>query len=177
MINKKISVVVPCYKESANVLQLYERLKNVLTEHVSDWEIIFVDNASPDNSEEVFRSLAHEDSRVSVIFFSRNFGHSQYGYTAGTDYASGDAVVWIDGDLQDPPELISEFIKKWREGYDVVYGIRTRRKGSFLLRSAYKLFYRLFKKISYLDIPLDAGDFSLMDRKVADIIKAMPERD
>ena len=177
ILQKKISVVAPCYKESANIRALYGRVKAVLEANTADWEIIFVDTASPDNSEEIFRVLAAEDRRVKVIFFSRNFGHSQYGYAAGTDYASGDAVVWIDGDLQDPPELISEFIKKWGEGYDVVYGVRERRKGNALLRGAYKLFYRLFKKMSYLDIPLDAGDFSLIDRKVVDVINAMPERD
>lgn len=177
MLNKKISVVIPCYREAANIRALYERLKKTLNANTADWEIIFADNNSPDNSEEIFRALAAEDKRVKVIFFSRNFGNSQYGYAAGTEYASGDAVVWIDGDLQDPPELIPELIKKWQEGCDVVYGVRERRRGSLLLRGAYKLFYRLFKKMSYLDIPLDAGDFSLIDRKVVDVINAMPERD
>jgi dolichol-phosphate mannosyltransferase len=111
------------------------------------------------------------------MFFSRNFGHSQYGFTAGTEYANGDAVVWIDADLQDQPELIEEFIKKWREGYEVVYGVRTKRRGNLLMNIAYKVFYIIFRKSAFVDIPRDAGDFSLLDRKVVNVLNAMPERD
>lgn len=177
MLNKKISVVVPCYNEEGNIEELARRLRDVLVRHARDYELIFIDNKSTDTTREILRRLAADDPRVTALFFARNFGHSQYGFTAGSEYATGDAVVWIDADLQDPPEVIEEFIKKWREGYDVVYGVRGKRRGGFFLRAAYKLFYRLYKKMSYLDIPLDAGDFSLMDRKVIDVINAMPERD
>lgn len=177
MFNKKISVIVPCYNEEGNVEELARRLRDVLTRNVRDYELIFVDNKSTDATRDILRRLAANDPHIIALFFARNFGHSQYGFTAGSEYAAGDAVVWTDADLQDSPEVIGEFIKKWREGYDVVYGVRTKRRGGFFLRIAYKLFYRLYKKMSYLDIPLDAGDFSLMDRKVIDIINAMPERD
>ena len=174
--NKKISVVVPCRNEQDNILAMHERLTNTLQKIAADYEIIYTDNGSIDNSEKIFRELAAKDQKVSVIFFSRNFGSSDIGMTAGSEYASGDAVVWIDGDQQDPPELIEQLAEKWLAGFDVVYGLRTKRQGNFLLIAAYKLFYRLYKKISYLDIPLDAGDFSLMDRKVINAINSMPER-
>ena len=166
---KKISVVVPCYNESGNIEKLYDRLKAVLEKNHYDYEIIFVDNKSTDDTRKILRQLAARDPGVVGLFFSRNFGHSQYGFTAGTEYATGDAVVWTDADLQDPPEVIEEFIKKWQEGYQVVYGVRKKRRGSLFLRIAYKIFYRLLKKLSYLDIPLDAGDFSLLDRKVVEV--------
>lgn len=177
MLNKKISVVVPCYNEEGNVEELARRLRDVLARNMRDYELIFVDNKSTDRTREILRDLAQNDPHMTALFFARNFGHSQYGFTAGSEYATGDAVVWTDADLQDPPEVIEEFIKKWQEGYDVVYGVRTKRRGGFFLRAAYKIFYRIYKKMSYLDIPLDAGDFSLMDRKVIDVINAMPERD
>lgn len=177
MINKKISVIIPCYNEQGNIKELARRLQETLSRNTRDYELIFVDNKSTDATREILRRLAADDPRVMALFFARNFGHSQYGFTAGSEYATGDAVVWTDADLQDPPEIIEEFIKKWQENYDVVYGIRKKRRGGIFMRAAYKLFYRLYKKMSYLDIPLDAGDFSLMDRKVIDIINAMPERD
>ena len=177
MINKKISVVIPCYNEEENILEMYKQLRVVLDKITDDYEIIYTDNNSIDNSGEIFKKLAAQDSRVSVIFFSRNFGSSDIGYTAGTEYATGDAVVWIDGDIQDPPELIEEFVKKWQEGYDIIYGIRSKREGSFLRKIGYKLFYRLFKTMSYIEIPLDVGDFCLMDRKVVNAFNLMEERD
>lgn len=177
LINKKISVIVPCRNEEANILPLYERLVSVLSKITTDWEIIYTDNGSTDNSGKIFRDLAQKDSRVSVIFFSRNFGTSDHGYTAGSEQALGDAIIWIDGDIQDPPELIEEFVKKWQEGYEVIYGIRKKREGSFPKRLGYKFFYKIFCKLSYIDIPRDAGDFSLVDRKVINIINSMPERD
>lgn len=176
-VQKKVSVVVPCYNESGNIEKLYERLKTVLAKNHYLYEIIFADNKSTDNTRQLIRELAARDSGVVGLFFSRNFGHSQYGFTAGSDYATGDAVVWIDADLQDPPEVIEEFLKKWQEGYQVVYGVRKKRRGTLLLRIAYKVFYRLLKRLSYLEMPLDAGDFSLLDRKVIEVINAMPERD
>lgn len=177
MLNKKISVVVPCYNEEGNIEELARRMREVLLRNVRDYELIFADNKSTDRTREILRNLARNDPHIIALFFARNFGHSQYGFTAGSDYATGDAVIWTDADLQDPPEIIEEFIKKWREGYNVVYGVREKRRSGLFLRIAYKFFYRLYKKMSYLDIPLDAGDFSLMDRKVIDVINAMPERD
>ena len=177
MLNKKISVVIPCYNEAKNIEELYQRLSLVLKSTIQNYELIFVDNKSIDTSREIFKNLAKQDKKLIAIFFSRNFGHSQYGFTAGTDYATGDAVVWLEGDLQDPPELISEFIRKWQEGYDVVYGIRTRRRGNIFWRAAYKIFYVIFRKLASMNIPRDAGDFSLLDRRVVDVLNAMPERD
>ncbi|MFC1595230.1 glycosyltransferase family 2 protein [Patescibacteria group bacterium] len=173
---KKLSVIIPCYNESENIRELYERLIKILEKVTTQHEIIFVDNNSTDDSEKIFRELAAKDQRVSVLFFSRNFGHSQYGYSAGTEQAVGDAVIWIEGDLQDPPEIIEKLVEKWLEGYEVVYGIRPKAVGAPFTRFARKTFYRLFQKFSYLDIPRDVGDFSLLDRKVVDIINAMPER-
>jgi len=176
--DKKISVVAGCYNESENIGPLYRRLVKALSEITSHFEIIFADNASTDNSEAVLRKLAGEDPRVKVLFFSRNFGSSQSGLTAGTELATGDAIVWIDGDQQDPPELIREFVKKWLEGYHIVYGVRNTRKGGGLLkRAAYKFFYRILRRFAYIDIPVDAGDFGLIDRRIADILRNMPERD
>ena len=177
MTDKKISVVIPCRNEEANILPMYERLVKVFFEITADYEFIYTDNASTDNSEKIFRDLAAKDQRVKVIFFSRNFGTSDHGYTAGTELAAGEAVVWIDGDIQDPPEMIRQFVEKWLAGFDVIYGIRKKRQGSLFLRVSYNLFYRIYKKISYLEVPENAGDFCLMDRKVADIINQMPERD
>ncbi|OGZ08782.1 MAG: hypothetical protein A3D65_03215 [Candidatus Lloydbacteria bacterium RIFCSPHIGHO2_02_FULL_50_13] len=176
--NKKISVVVTCYNEAGNIQAMYDRLTAVLSKVTPYFEIIYTDNASTDNSEEIFRKLAAGDPRVKVIFFSRNFGSSQFGLAAGTREAKGDAVVWIDGDQQDQPELILEFAKKWLDGYQVVYGVRIgRRGGSFMRRLAYKAFYRVFRHMAYVEVPVDAGDFCLIDRKVVDVLNAMPERD
>lgn len=177
ILHKKVSVVIPCYNEQGNVEELYKRLTSVLEKLVFDYEIIFVDNHSSDQTREILRRLAAQDKRVIVLFFSRNFGHSQYGLTAGTEYANGDAVIWIDADLQDQPELIEEFVKKWQEGYQVVYGVRVKRRGSIFMAAAYKIFYFIFRKLAFVDIPRNAGDFSLLDRKVVDQINAMPERD
>ncbi|MEK7643488.1 MAG: glycosyltransferase family 2 protein [Patescibacteria group bacterium] len=176
IVDKKVSVVIPCYNESGNIPELYSRLSSTLKGTVSDYEIIFVDNCSTDRSEAMLRDLASKDGRVVVILFSRNFGNSQYGYSAGTEHATGEAVIWMEGDLQDPPEVVSKLIEKWQEGYDVVYGVRPRAVGSFFSRIARRTFYRLFHALSYLDIPVDAGDFSLLDRKVVDQFNAMPER-
>lgn len=177
ILNKKISVVVPCYNEEGNVEELYRRLTLVLGSLVNDHEIIFIDNKSSDSTPKKLADLAKQDRRVVVIFFSRNFGHSQYGFTAGTEYSTGDAVVWIDADLQDPPELIPEFVEKWQKGYEVVYGIRVKRKGKLWLRVAYKMFYAVFSKLSNISVPRDAGDFSLLDRRVVDVLNSMSERD
>lgn len=176
-INKKISVVIPGYNESGNIEEMYQRLTAVLSGRVRDYELIFVDDDSTDGSQEVLRKLADKDHHVVAMFFSRNFGNSQYGFSAGSEYATGDAVVWLDADLQDPPELIEQFIQKWQAGCDVAYGIRTKRKGSLFLRFAYKIFYIIFNKLAFMKVPRDVGDFSLVDRKVVNILNAMPERD
>ena len=137
-------------------------------------EIIFVNDCSPDNAREVLTDLAKQDSKVVVINHSRNFG-SQNAFTSGAQIATGDAVVFLDGDLQDPPELIESFYQKWLEGFDVVYGIRVKREASLFMRFAYKSFYRLFRSVSYINIPLDAGDFSLNDRRVINVLNNLPE--
>ena len=175
--NKKISIVVACYNESKNILELYKRVKNVFQDINYDYELIFVDNASLDNSRQIYQQVIFQDKNVKALIMSRNFGSSQPSFFAGIKHATGNAVVMIDGDLQDPPELISELINKWQEGYEVVYAVRKKRKGSLLRRIGYKCFYRVFKWFSYLDIPLDAGDFSLIDKKVVDVIKNLDEKD
>lgn len=175
-LDKKISVVIPCYNEEKNIPELYGRLSGVLQDMLQRYEIIFVDNCSRDRTRDMLRDLAVKDNRVKVLFFARNSGNSQSGYSAGTEYASGDAVVWMEADLQDPPEVIGDFVKKWQEGFSVVYGVRSRMEGSRLSRWFRKTFYRLFDRLSYLDIPRDAGDFSLLDRRAADVFNAMPER-
>lgn len=174
---KRISVVIPCYNETENILVMYERLTNVLERVTPEREIIYVDNASTDTSEEKYRNLCEKDPSVSVILMARNSGNSDTSYSAGTAYASGDVVVWIDGDIQDPPELIPEFVKKWLEGYEVVYGVRSKRKVGFLLGWAYNTFYKLFNRYSYIRMPLYAGDFCLIDRKVAEALNRFTERD
>lgn len=176
-VNKKISAVIPGYNEARNIPEMHQRLTSVLSLVASDYEIIFIDDKSTDSSREILKELTQKDKHVVAIFFARNTGHSQTGFTAGMEYSTGDAVVLMDGDLQDPPELIPEFIKKWQEGYDVVYGVRTKRKGPILLRVAYKLFYIIFTKLAPMKVPRDVGDFSLMDRKVVNVINSMPERD
>jgi glycosyltransferase involved in cell wall biosynthesis len=175
MIGESISVVVPCYNEQDNILNMYQRLKNTLEKITTRYEIIYINNGSYDNSEEIFQDLAARDTKVTIITLSRNYG-SQNAYTCGMEYASGDCVVCIDGDIQDPPELIEEMVKKWQDGFRVVYGIRQRRKGGIIRRICYKIFYRLFQKLSYVDMPLDAGDFALIDRRVLNVINALPER-
>lgn len=156
---------------------MYKRLSNVLKKTAYDWEIIFVDNGSTDNSASLFLKLSKEDKRVMVIVLSRNFYKSQGAYTAGIDYATGDCAVLLDGDIQDPPELIEKLVGLWKKGNEIVYGIRKEREGNKLRNFAYKIFYRVFSKLSYIYIPRDVGDFSLIDRRVIDVMKMMPERD
>ncbi|MGA2937170.1 MAG: glycosyltransferase family 2 protein [Syntrophobacteraceae bacterium] len=173
-----LSVVIPCYNEEEVIGETMKRLKAFCSELVNlDAELIFVDDGSSDRTRELIKSFAAEDSRIRLIGFARNFGH-QIAATAGIDAACGDAVVLIDADLQDPPEVVHEMIAKWREGYDVVYGTRIERPGE----SAFKLatahgFYRLLNRLSDIPIPLDTGDFRLMSRHVANALRAMPERD
>lgn len=173
---KKISAVIACYKDEQAIPYMYERLIKVFKKIGANFEIIFVNDGSPDNTENVLRDYAQKDANVIAVNHSRNFS-SQMAFTSGMDIATGDAVVLLDGDLQDPPELIEEFYKKWLENYDVVYGVRVKREAPLFMQIAYKAFYFIFHKLSYVKIPLNAGDFSLMDRKVVDIMKSLPERD
>jgi dolichol-phosphate mannosyltransferase len=155
---------------------MYERLKRALAPLPVVPEIIFVNDASPDDAEARLTALAQQDPGVVVINHSRNFG-SQAAFTSGMRICTGDAVVLMDGDLQDPPELIPAFVEKWQAGYDIVYGVRVKRDATLFLQVAYKLFYRVFHAFSYIDVPRDAGDFSLIDRKVIDVLNRMEERD
>lgn len=170
------SIIAPIYNEKENLHELHRRVAEVMDSTDEPWELILVDDGSTDGSTEIIRELARKDKRIRPVIFARNFGH-QIAITAGWDYARGDAVVIIDADLQDPPELILEMAKKWREGYEVVYAIRTEREGEswFKLWTA-SLFYRLIYRITDVKIPLDTGDFRLMDRKVVDVLKEMRER-
>jgi len=174
--NKKISAIIACYNDAKAVPIMYQRLIKVFKKITLDYEIIFVNDCSPDNAEQVLRELAKKDERVTVINHSRNFG-SQNAFVSGMKQSLGDAVILLDGDLQDPPEMIADFVKKWLDGYDVVYGIRSKREAPGFMQVAYKLFYRVFRKLSYIKVPLDASDFSLMNRKVVNLIISMPERD
>ena len=172
---KKISAIIACYKDAQAVPIMYEELVAVFNKICVNYEIIFVNDGSPDNAKEVLTELASKDRKVVVINHSRNFG-SQSAFTSGMQIATGDAVVLLDGDLQDPPEMIEKFFQKWQEGYDIVYGNRVRREASFFMRFSYKLFYRIFRALSYVSIPVDAGDFSLVDRRVVDALNALPEK-
>jgi dolichol-phosphate mannosyltransferase len=173
-----ISVVVPCYNEEDVIRETHARLAAVLSrmEGVA-YEIIYTDDGSRDRTPELLGQIQASDSSVRVLRLSRNFGH-QIALTAGLEHAAGSAVVVIDADLQDPPEVIPEMVERWRDGYEVVYGMRTDRPGesSFKLWTA-KIFYRLMNRLSETKMPLDAGDFRLMDRKVVAALLAMPERD
>ncbi|HEY8839746.1 MAG TPA: glycosyltransferase family 2 protein [Candidatus Dormibacteraeota bacterium] len=170
----KLTAVIACYRDAPAVPIMYERLVATFAKIGVDYEIIFVNDASPDDAGVVLAELAGRDPHVVVINHTRNFG-SQNAFTSGMRVSTGDAVVLLDGDLQDPPELIEEFHKRWKEGYEVVYGVRVKREAPFLLAGAYKAFYRLFRATSYVPIPVDAGDFSLLDRRVVKALNELPE--
>ena len=170
-----VSVVIPLYNEHENVRELHRRLTTALGSLGEPYEIVFVDDGSRDATAEMIDGLHATDPNVAVVHLSRNFGH-QPAVSAGIDHARGLAVVVMDGDLQDPPEVLPQFVRRWREGFDVVYAIRQRRKEGPVKRLGYHLFYRLLNAISDLDIPLDSGDFCLMDRRVVDALTSMPER-
>lgn len=173
---QKLSVVVPVYFQEKGLHQLHKRLTEVLVKLSDmDYEIILVNDGSTDRSFEIMKSIHDTDPRVKIINFSRNF-NQQMAITAGIDNCTGDAVVIIDDDLQDPPEVIPQMVAKWREGYKVVYGQRTSRQGeSFFKKITAKIFYRLIMRLSDLPLPLDAGDFRLMDRVVIEALKGMRE--
>lgn len=167
--------MVACYRDAPSVPDMHARLTAVFEKLGTEYEIIFVNDGSPDDARDVLSKLAGVDPRVTVVNHTRAFG-SQSAFTSGMRIATGDAVVLLDGDLQDPPELIAEFVEKWQSGYDVVFGERVGREASARMRFAYKLFYRLFRKASYVNVPLDAGDFSLLDRRVVDALNQLPEK-
>lgn len=170
------SVVAPIFNEVENIPELYRRVREVMTATGESWELVLVDDGSTDGSTERIRALAKEDKHVRPVIFARNFGH-QVAITAGWDYARGQAVIIIDADLQDPPEVIPELIARWREGYEVVYAVRTEREGeTWFKKFTAALFYRLIYRITDVKIPVDTGDFRLMDRKVVDVLKTMRER-
>jgi len=171
-----VSAIVACYRDGQAIPIMYRRLKDTFTKLNVDHEIIFVNDGSPDDSEEAIRAISANDRRVRGISHSRNFG-SQAAFRSGMEVATKNSCVLLDGDLQDPPELIESMLGKWREGYDVVYGRRVKREASLPMQFAYKAFYRLFDYFSYVRIPHDAGDFSLMDKRVVQAVLAFPERD
>ncbi len=170
------SIIAPIYNEFENIPALWQRVRQVMDSTGEPWELILVDDGSSDGSSESIRELAASDARIRPVIFARNFGH-QIAVTAGLDYARGEAMVVIDADLQDPPEVILDLAKKWKEGYEVVYAVRSEREGEswFKLLTA-SLFYRLIYRITDVKIPLDTGDFRLIDRKVVDVMNSMRER-
>lgn len=171
-----ISIVIPCYNEELVIEETYRRISSIFTSLIINYEIIFINDGSNDNTMEIIVNLAKRDRNVKIISLSRNFGH-QIAITAGMDYAVGDAVVVIDADLQDPVEVIFQMVEKWREGYEIVYGKRIERKGeTFFKKISAKFFYKLLSNLTDNNIPTDVGDFRLIDRKVLDELKRMPER-
>ena len=171
-----ISIVIPIFNEEENLQNLYTRLTAAAPSWAEDYEIVLVDDGSRDSSLTMMRVMAEKDARVRVVKLSRNFGH-QPAISAGIKTAKGDAIVIMDGDLQDPPEELNRFLDKWREGYEVVYAIRTKRKEGFFKKIAYSTFYRILAWISDIEIPLDSGDFCVMDRKVVNVlVHEMPEQ-
>ena len=172
---KRISLVFPVYNEEEVLPMLYERVRHALTQLPYEVEVILVNDGSRDRSLELMTRYHQEDPRFKIVDFSRNFGH-QVAITAGMDAAGGDAVILMDADLQDPPELLPQFLKTWEDGYHVVYAVRKTRQEHALKQFAYRAFYRILQKISNIPIPLDSGDFCLMDRVVVDTIKSMDER-
>ncbi len=173
--DRLLSVVVPLYNEQSGIATLFDRLFAVLDGMAIRAEVILVDDGSRDRTAELVRQRAEVDPCVKLVQLSRNFGH-QAAISAGMDHASGDALVVMDGDLQDPPEEIPKFLAKWREGYDVVYAIRRSRKEGWIKRAAYWMFYRMLRRVSMIEVPPDSGDFGLIDRRVLLLLRMMPER-
>ena len=169
------SVVIPIFNESEIIPELWRRLSDILDKLDSSSEVIFINDGSVDNSLELLKEINHKNQKVKIISFSRNFGH-QCALSAGIDHANGKAVILMDGDLQDSPEAIISFLRLWQQGYDVVYAIRKNRKEKWLKRLAFKSFYYIQRKLSGIVTPMDAGIFSLMDRKVILTLRQMPER-
>jgi len=170
------SVAVPVYNEIESLQELYDRVKAVLDDLGEPWELLLIDDGSTDGSSEWIEAVSKEDPRVKPVIFARNFGH-QIAVTAGMDISQGRAVIIMDSDLQDPPEVISDLIEKWREGYEIVYAVRTEREGeTWFKKSTAAVFYRLINRITDVEIPLDTGDFRLMDRQAVGALTQMRER-
>ncbi|MBN2549142.1 MAG: glycosyltransferase family 2 protein [Anaerolineales bacterium] len=171
-----ITLVAPNYNESASLPEFYRRVREVMEKLGESWELVLVDDGSTDGTTEMIRELGKQDPHVRPVIFARNFGH-QIAVTAGLDYSRGQAVVIMDADLQDPPEVIPDLVAKWREGYEIVYAVRTEREGEtwFKLFTA-RLFYRLIYRITDVDIPMDTGDFRLLDRKAVAVLNSMREK-
>ena len=174
--NPKYSIVVPIYNELENLPVLYTRVSNVMDGNNEPWELILIDDGSSDGSTEIINEYATSYDNVKPLIFTRNFGH-QIAVTAGLDHSCGDAVIIIDADLQDPPEVMLDLIKKWKEGYEIVYAVRTEREGeTWFKRVTASMFYRIIYRITDVRIPLDTGDFRLLDRKVVNVLNNMRER-
>lgn len=173
--NITYSVVIPIFNEEKTVPELYRRLTDVMNGLEENYEIIFVDDGSKDLSLDLIQSFSTKDRHVKCVSLSRNFGH-QIAISAGIRFSGGRATILMDGDLQDPPEIIPSLVKKWEQGFEVVYAIRKKRKENILKRFFYKLFYLILRKLSYIEIPLDTGDFSLIDKRVVDLLNSMPEK-
>lgn len=172
---ERLSAVIACYGEAQTIPYMHQRLSAVFQKLRLDYEIIFVNNGSVDDSAIVLAEIAAEDKRVVVVNLTRNFD-SQGAFSCGLAVATGDAVALLDGDLQDPPELLEEFYSKWQSGYDVIYGVRVKREAPLFMQHAYRTFYRVFRGLSYVEMPVDAGDFSLIDRRVVDVMNSLPEK-
>ena len=170
-----ISIVIPLYNEQETIPELHRRLTDAMKNVNDSYEIIWINDNSKDDSLRVMKSFAEKDTHVKVIDFARNFGH-QIAITAGIDSANGEAVILMDGDLQDPPELLPDMIAKWKTGFEVVYTMKKSRKENIVKRFAFHSFYTVMKRFSSIAIPMEAGNFSLLDRKVISVLKAMPER-
>lgn len=174
-LSSHLTLVVPVFNEEANLPELYRRIRETLDARSIPFRILFVNDGSRDRSLEIIRGMSAADPRVRALSFSRNFGH-QISISAGIAHADGDAAVVLDSDLQDPPEVIPDLVDRWREGHDVVYAVRKRRREGALKKTAYAAFYRILRRISSVEIPLDAGDFSLMDARVVALLRSLPER-
>lgn len=171
----RYSIIAPCFNEAGVLQELHRRVCQVMDQTGETWELVLINDGSHDRTPEIMRELRVTDRRIKVVDFAKNFGH-QIAVTAGMDYAQGDAIVIIDADLQDPPELILQMIERWKEGYEVVYAVRTARKGETWFKEfTAKLFYRIIYRITDVNIPLDTGDFRLMDRKAVEAMKLMKE--
>ena len=172
---RSLSIVIACYRDAGSVREFYRQLSEILPRITPDYEIVYVNDASPDDAGEILAEIAARDPRLVVINHTRNFG-SQNAFLSGMRVARGDAVVLMDGDLQDPPRVIPDLVRRWLEGNDIVYGVRVKRKETLFRQVAYKLFYRVFRRLADVQIPVDAGDFGLLDRRVVEcLLDEFPE--